>query len=443
MAGHIAHGGILVGCGMAFVAFAMSSWLSVRIFDWFSWKPYWAYLGVMAVMVGVAGYRRIAAHSSVAFPLSRWSIVFCLFWIGLEATFYFIKQNLGPTPVFKAHMVSALLFLGFLYALGDRSLWRYAQKGTRMGVIAGALLCLAQVYLPGLLTGWDQARSAGLTNDPNSAAFALSFGYFATAWAMPSRYRVPYMALCMSALVATMSRTHLSAFIVGVALLALFDHFRSIHSRRQILASVVLAGLFFTVAYQTQPVFRFGINGQFGYMPQAVAYLEQEAAATPPAAHAGQEAAVTPPAAHAGKESALTRTVSAPPASGPPESEIKQLSMVVRIERMHDGLTLLQNLPRLGIDSVQEAAERSGHNAPLFYLLAYGFAGAGLFPLLLAALWGGKGNKRTLVPFSAALLISAAGFQDPLADWGVVIFGAAMLYMQAWLAAEGNNERDR
>lgn len=468
MAGDFTRGNSLLGISMLFVAFAMSTWLSARIFDWFSWKPHWAYLCVMVVMVGVAGYRQITARVKSAFPVSRLSIIFCLLWIGLEAVFYFIKQNVGPTPVFKAHIVSALLFLGFLIALSEESLWRYAQWGTRMGVIAGALLCLAQVYLPGLLTVWDQGRSAGLTNDPNSAALALSLGYFVTAWAILPRYRVPYVALCMSGLIATMSRTHMIAFILGVALLALFGYFRGIHSRRQILTSIILAGFFFTIAYQTQAVFRFAINGQFGYMPQAIAYLEKEVVSTPPAIHISQKSvpaktasevppelatrgnevnqssltgvASAPPAIHAERNSTGPRTASTSPDIGPLESELKQLSMVVRIERMLNGLTLLKSLPRFGIDSVQEAAERSGHNAILFYLLAYGFIGAGLVPLFLLALWSGRGDKRVLAPFSVALLISVAGFQDPLADWGIVIFGAAMLYAQVWFAAEKNSE---
>lgn len=412
MAGDFPRGNALLGIGVLFVAFAMSSWLSARIFDGLSWKPHWVYLGVAVVMVVAAGYRRYAARLGGAFHFTWWTIGFCLLWIGLEATLYFVKRDLGSTSVFKAHLASAALFVGFLFALGDRGFWRYAQWGVRMGVITGVLICLAQVYLPGLLTDWDQPRSTGLANNPNSAAVAIAFGYFATIWAIPARYRVPYTALCLSGLLATMSRTHLLAFVVGVAALAMFGHFRGVRAGRQILASLALTSLFFTLAYATQPVFQFGINGQFGLLPEAINYLEREIYPLSPNA-----------------PSAL------------PDSQIQRLSLVVRVDRMFNGVSLLEDLPHFGIASVQEAAELSGHNAHLFYLLAYGMSGAGLFPLLLLALWGVKGDKRILVPFSAALLTAAIGFQDPLADWGNVIFGAALLYMQARIGLRESDGR--
>jgi len=439
MADEFPRGNVLVEVGILFVAFAMSSWLSVRIVNWLSWKPHWVYLGVAVAMAVVAVYRRRANRlRDDAPPLTPWTIGFCLLWIGLEAILYFIKWDLGPTPVFKAHLVSAVLLVCFLFAMGDRALWRHAQWGVRLGVITGVLICLAQVYLPGLLTDWDQPRSTGLANNPNSAAFAIAFGYFATIWAIPARYRVPYTALCLSGLLATMSRTHLLAFTVGVAVLAVFGHFRGVRAGRQVLAALALISLFFTLAYATQPIFRFGVNGQFGLMPEAIDYLEREVRQPSPNTH------LAVPDSQLQRLN-LEKEVRQPSPNTPsavPDSQLQRLSLVVRADRMIKGGKLLEQLPRFGIVSVQEAAELSGHNAHLFYLLAYGFAGVGLFPLLLLALWGVKGDKRILVPFSAALLVAAVGFQDPLADWGRVIFGASLLYMQARLALRAGDGRD-
>jgi len=317
-------------------------------------------------------------------------------WLLLEVTFFLLKKDLGPTPLFKAHIISCLIFFCFALTFQNPLFAKSAYFGMLIGVVLSVLLCLIQVFWATFLTDWPPPRSPGFSGNPNAAAFAITFGFFAVIWHIPKKYRIYFATFCLAGIIATMSRTLFVAFITGVILLMAFKLFQVTAWRKQCGIAICLLSSFFIIAYEVNPIFRFGIDGQFLNIPKSLSFY------------------------------ASTGSHQVEIAKAPAYRDYDKLSLTVRLDEMKRGVAKLSETPLQGMRDLDQASEDSGHNAYLYYRLSYGIIGYIIIPIFLLIITV-PSKRRIAIPFGAALMIAALGYQDILSSWGSLIMPSAFI----------------
>lgn len=358
--------------------------------------PYYLYLGIAVIFAMVSVHYCHRFNCSISKPRILVLGLLGICWLILEVVFFWLKKDLGPTPLFKAHIISCLIFFGFTLTFQNPLFVKSAYYGIVIGVILGALLCLIQVFFPTFLTDWPPPRSSGFSGNPNAAAFAITFGFFATIWGVLEKYRIYFAALCLAGVVATMSRTLLAAFVAGIICLMLFELFRVTAWRKQCGVAVCALSVFFVIAYEVNPIFRFGIDGQFLNIPQSLFYY----------AHRD----------HYYEEMAKNTTY----------KDYDKLSAIVRLDGAKRAVRQLPETTSVGMPDLNQASENSGHNAYLYYRLSYGLIGYLVLPVFLFMITI-VGKSRAVIPFGVAMMIAALGYQDLLSSWGALIVPSALL----------------
>ena len=389
----------------------------------------------------------------------RIALTIAVTWIAFEMSFFLFKPFHGSGYVFKVHIVSAVVFF-LLYGLVSIERYRKAAVlGALTGILATTAVALIQTYVADILSNPFVGRSTGLADIPNSFALSVLMGFLAILGYLPEKRRIPFAFLCGAGIFASFSRTEMLAFGGAIPFLLISGalpirpYWRVV--RQSIVMSAVLTAFFFGAYLSSSPFFC-AYNSQIGQFPASLEKLAgvfqligsqnsgQTVAGDPDLEMARtkgvscdarrnllvaryKEGPVVGPVIRAIESVfAITSRQAASVDSREIEFRVGSHSFDTRIYLMTQGISMSLKYPWLGIDSIEDAGNNSGHNTSVFFALSYGLVGLLIIPAFCGAL-SCLGNWRLVVPFSVAILLLAIGRTDPLMEWGMVLLPAALI----------------
>jgi O-antigen ligase len=354
---------------------------------------YWlGLLIILLIPLAALSFRR--QRDVLHMPLSWW----CALFLTITLVSYAVVPG-GHIEQLKERIRDVLLLLALtslFSVLRERLLM--LRKFVLLATVFGALVDMISIFHNRFLlpkTVQFAARPAGLYINPNEAATALLLGMILSVTVLPRKWRMPYLAFVLVAVLATFSREAIIGWFVMTVLFALL---KLIDWKRILLwaAALVLPSILILVVIVKYTL----INVHVAW------YYKQQ----------------------------LNRLVWFMHEGG------HHNSVSVRLQLIKDSWNLFLKHPWIGngIGSTEHwALPYSTHNMYLYYMTDYGFIGALLFPLLvLAVVIQARGEIRKVGYCLAVFMLFWGWFDHDIVRNYYSLFAFSLMAALAWLSSQ-------